>query len=176
MDDTLLSPEDIAERLGISRLTAVRWLRSGKLKGQKMGRKTVRMKAEDLDAFINQQQPALTLVDATAPAHESAHVPDQLGADTIALAMKLQQPGERLADVVHRALHALAHQGGSAGETLSPAQYKATMLPRLQAMQAQGLSLQTMVDRLYAEGIPSPTGNKRWHKGTLGNWLKDAQG
>ncbi len=107
-EDKWLSPEDVAERLGISRLTVVRWVRSGKLKGQKLGKKTIRVKASDLEAFMHQQQPSLTLVKVTAPAHESDHISYQrLDADTVALAAQLRQPGESLSDVVHRALEAL---------------------------------------------------------------------
>jgi excisionase family DNA binding protein len=112
-DDKWLSPEDVAERLGISRLTVVRWVRSGKLKGQKLGKKTLRVNASDLDAFMHQQQPPLTLVRATAPAHESAHIAYQrLDADTLALAAQLRQPGESLSDLITRALLALQAQDG----------------------------------------------------------------
>jgi excisionase family DNA binding protein len=174
MDDTLLSPEDVAERLGISRLTAVRWLRSGKLKAEKLGRKTVRMWASDLDAFMHQRQPHLALVDTPAPARASTSAVEQhLDAETLALADKLRQPGETLHDVVHRVLRAAAHQGDYAGETMSPVQYKATMLARLRAMKVEGLSLQAMADRLNSEGVPSLKGG-RWQKGTIGNML--AQG
>jgi excisionase family DNA binding protein len=112
-DDKWLSPEDVAERLGISRLTVVRWVRSGKLKGQKLGKKTLRVNASDLDAFMHQQQPPLTLVRETAPAHESAHIAYQrLDADTLALAAQLRQPGESLSDLITRALLALQAQDG----------------------------------------------------------------
>ena len=111
LDDTLLSPAQVAERLGVSRLTAVRWMRSGKLKGQKFGRKTVRMKASDLDAFMQGQAPVLTLVHHPEPRAETAQGPMQLlEPDTVALAEKLRQPGERMNDVVYRALRALQAQ------------------------------------------------------------------
>jgi hypothetical protein len=65
------------------------------------------MKASDLEAFVDQQHPTLTLVDAPVPTHERAHIADQLDADTVALAMKLRQPGEGLSGIVRRALQAL---------------------------------------------------------------------
>jgi excisionase family DNA binding protein len=173
LDETLLSPAQVAERLGVSRLTAVRWLHSGKLKAQKLGRKTVRMKASDLDAFINQQRPALTLVDTP----ESTPTPEPLlDADTIALAMKLRQPGERLSDVVHRSLVALQTQDTSgviprAG--LSAEQRKAALVPRLRAMHAQGLSLQGMAQQLNAEHEPTLSGRGTWKKGTVSNLLQE---
>jgi excisionase family DNA binding protein len=175
MDDTLLSPEDVAERLGISRLTAVRWLRSGKLKAQKFGRKTVRMKASDLDAFINQQQPALTLVDTTAPARASTPAVEQpFDADTLALAEKLRQPGESLSAVVRRALCTLAYdaQGGHAGETLNYDERKPAVLTRLWAMQDEGQSHQAMATQLNTEGVPTLSRRGQWQAGTVGKLLK----
>jgi excisionase family DNA binding protein len=173
-EDTLLSPEQVAERLGVSRLTAVRWMRSGKLKGEKLGRKTVRMWASDLDAFMHQQQPPLTLVDTTAPARASTPAVERaLDADTWALAEKLRQPGESLHDVVHRALRALAReeQGDHAGETLSPVQRKAALMPRLRAMENEGLSHQAMANRLNAEHEPTLSGRGQWQAGTVGKML-----
>lgn len=66
-EEKLLSPEEVAEVLGVSRLTVVRWVRSGKLKGQKLGKKTIRVKASDLEAFIN-HPPSLTLMEGGAHA------------------------------------------------------------------------------------------------------------
>jgi excisionase family DNA binding protein len=54
-EERLLGPEEIAARLGISPLTVVRWLYQGKLRGRKLGRKHWRMRASDLEAFINQE-------------------------------------------------------------------------------------------------------------------------
>jgi hypothetical protein len=51
---------------------------------------------------------------------------------------------------------------------------KAAVLQRLQAMQAEGLSLQKIADRLNNEGVPTLSGRGTWQKGTVGNLL--AQG
>jgi hypothetical protein len=51
---------------------------------------------------------------------------------------------------------------------------KAAVLTRLRALQAEGLSLQAMANRLNDEGIPTLSGKGRWQKGTIGNLL--AQG
>jgi hypothetical protein len=51
---------------------------------------------------------------------------------------------------------------------------KAAVLQRLQALQAEGLSLQKIADRLNHEGVPTLSGKGRWQKGTIGNLL--AQG
>ena len=41
-------------------------------------------------------------------------------------------------------------------------------------MQAEGLSLQAIVNKLNAEGVPTLSGKGRWQKGTVENLL--AQG
>jgi excisionase family DNA binding protein len=51
--DPVLTPEQVAERLHISRLTIGNWLRSGKLKGVKVGR-LWRVRERDLEAFLKQ--------------------------------------------------------------------------------------------------------------------------
>jgi Recombinase len=48
---------------------------------------------------------------------------------------------------------------------------KAAVLQRLRAMQAEGLSLQAIANRLNNEGIPTLSGKGRWQKGTIGNLL-----
>jgi excisionase family DNA binding protein len=50
-DVKLLTPEQVAERLQISRWTVMDYLRAGRTKGHKVGR-LWRIKAEDLDAFL----------------------------------------------------------------------------------------------------------------------------
>lgn len=54
MDDKLLTPEEVGRLLGKSRLTIVRWLAKGTLKGFKVGN-SWRVKPEDLDAFVEAQ-------------------------------------------------------------------------------------------------------------------------
>jgi hypothetical protein len=51
---------------------------------------------------------------------------------------------------------------------------KAAVRQRLQAMQAEGLSLQAIANRLNTEGVPTLSGKGRWQKGTISNLL--AQG
>jgi excisionase family DNA binding protein len=174
-EDKWLNPEEVAARLGISRLTVVRWVRSGKLKGRKIGRKTVRIWAHDLEAFTRQQSPSLTLVKATAPAYESDHIAYQrLDADTVALAAQLRQPGESLSDVVHRALEALqqpqdAHEPvPMAGEDQPYEQCKPALLARMRAMRAEGLRPQQIADRLNRERVPTLSHKGAWKKGTVG--------
>ena len=49
--DQLLTPKEAAARLKISRLTIGDWLRSGKLKGVKVGR-LWRVRESELEAFL----------------------------------------------------------------------------------------------------------------------------
>jgi len=51
---------------------------------------------------------------------------------------------------------------------------KAVLLSRLRTMQAEGLSLQKIADRLNHEGVLTLSSKGRWQKGTIGNLL--AQG
>jgi Recombinase len=52
--------------------------------------------------------------------------------------------------------------------------HKATLLQRLRAMQAEGLSLQAIANQLNAEGVPTLSGKGRWQKGTIANLLAQA--
>jgi excisionase family DNA binding protein len=54
-DESLLTPQQVAERLQVQVQTVVRWLRSGQLKGAKFGR-IWRVTEEDLQAFIQEHR------------------------------------------------------------------------------------------------------------------------
>jgi excisionase family DNA binding protein len=56
LEERLFSPEEVAERLGMSRYTIGEWLRSGRLKGRRIGR-FWRVKESDLQAFIDSPPP-----------------------------------------------------------------------------------------------------------------------
>jgi recombinase len=45
------------------------------------------------------------------------------------------------------------------------------VLTRLPALQAEGLSLQAIADRLQAEGVSTQSGRGRWQKGAIANLL-----
>ena len=61
----LLSPEQVAERLQISRVTVMDYLRKGRLKGHRVGR-LWRIKEEDLDTFLEGEPDEEDLEDAKA--------------------------------------------------------------------------------------------------------------
>jgi hypothetical protein len=52
---------------------------------------------------------------------------------------------------------------------------KAAVLKQLRAMQAEGLSLQAMANRLNNEGVPTLSGKGLWKKGTISNLLHEAE-
>jgi excisionase family DNA binding protein len=56
-EQKLLTPEQVAERLQISRVTVMAHLRRGLLKGHKVGR-LWRIKEQDLEAFLEGGEPA----------------------------------------------------------------------------------------------------------------------
>ncbi len=53
-----MSPQEVAERLGVSKETVLRLLRSGKLPAVKLGWRTWRIKRDDLDRFMNTDRTA----------------------------------------------------------------------------------------------------------------------
>ena len=52
---------------------------------------------------------------------------------------------------------------------------KAAVLRRLQAIQAEGLSLHAMANKPNAAGMPTLRGKGCWQKGTISNLLAQAQ-
>jgi hypothetical protein len=88
---------------------------------------------------------------------------------------------ERVVDqVVERLAEHLERSEGperSERSTRTPAisDHKATVLQRLRAMQAEGLSLQAIANQLNAEGVPTLSGKGRWQKGTVSNLLAKAE-
>lgn len=54
----------------------------------------------------------------------------------------------------------------------SPRTPKAEILQRLQQLQAEGLSLQAIANRINEEGVPTLSRKGAWKKGTISNLLK----
>jgi excisionase family DNA binding protein len=67
MVERLITPEDAADRLAVSKNTILDWLRSGQLKGVKAGR-LWRLRERDLAEFLKEPEPAR----GTGPADEPA--------------------------------------------------------------------------------------------------------
>jgi len=64
----LYLPQEVAEHLHLSARTIFEWLRSGKLKGIKVGRQW-RVRETDLEAFLQAPTP----VTGHAPAEDAPH-------------------------------------------------------------------------------------------------------
>jgi excisionase family DNA binding protein len=65
MVERLITPEDAADRLAVSKNTILDWLRSGQLRGVKAGR-LWRLRERDLAEFLKEPEP----VRETTPANE----------------------------------------------------------------------------------------------------------
>lgn len=50
--ETYLTPEEVAKKLQISKVSVLKWLRSGKLAGSKIGHRTWRIRPEAVHAFL----------------------------------------------------------------------------------------------------------------------------
>ncbi len=53
----MLKPDEIAERMGVSKRTVLRWIERGDLAAYRVGSVT-RIRTEDFDAFLRQHQSA----------------------------------------------------------------------------------------------------------------------
>jgi excisionase family DNA binding protein len=86
--EELLTPATVAQVLGKSRLTIIRWLRAGALKGIKVG-KSWRVRPADLDAFIQrlaeQEEEGGEMSEPEGQGLQ-VHVPQQLLNELAALA------------------------------------------------------------------------------------------
>lgn len=84
MDDRLLLPEEVADRLRLSRTTVMRLLREHKLKGIRTG-KLWRVRESDLEAFIQAQEHGGTesvlspAAQSSAPYQEPVPLTDRVG-------------------------------------------------------------------------------------------------
>lgn len=55
MEDKFFTPQEVAKMLKVSYMTILRWIISGKLKANKVGRQ-YRIKKVELELFIDKQQ------------------------------------------------------------------------------------------------------------------------
>src|SRR5512132_2521481 len=72
MVERLITPEDAADRLAVSKTTILDWLRSGQLKGVKAGR-LWRLRERDLAEFLKEPEPARERGPADEPVLEEAN-------------------------------------------------------------------------------------------------------
>ncbi len=78
MEKRLLRPDEAAALLSVSRWTIYRWLGEGKIHGTKLGKGTLRIFRESLDAWINQNE-LLILSHPVQRVRQSVEVPSGEG-------------------------------------------------------------------------------------------------
>jgi excisionase family DNA binding protein len=52
VDENFLTLKDVAERLGVSKVTLWRWIKDGKLSAIKLSQRTVYVRKDELERFI----------------------------------------------------------------------------------------------------------------------------
>jgi excisionase family DNA binding protein len=52
VDENFLTLKDVAERLGVSKVTLWRWVKAGKLSAVKLSQRTVYVRKDELERFI----------------------------------------------------------------------------------------------------------------------------
>ena len=71
MNEKLLTPEQVAERLQVTERTVYGWLRRGKLPALKLGR-LWRIRPQDLEAFLESARARAGLASAPAACRDAA--------------------------------------------------------------------------------------------------------
>jgi len=52
VDESLLTLDEVAERLGVSRVTLWRWIKNGKLAVVRLSQRTIYVRREELERFL----------------------------------------------------------------------------------------------------------------------------
>jgi excisionase family DNA binding protein len=196
----LLTFGEAAQRAGVSRQRLNRAIHAGRLPAERGGGpgKPTRIKWEDLQAWCASERlpmPVNIQERAAGTSHGPYHgaVALTAQADMAALMERVERTveqviGRAIERVVDQVVERLAERltGQLSGRlertersrrsaSAMPDQ-KAAVLTRLRAMQAEGLSLQAIANRLNTEGVPTLSGKEHWQKGTIGNLLAQAEG
>jgi hypothetical protein len=189
----MLNFREAVQRAGVSRQRLNEAIRSGRLPATRGGGpgKPTTIRLEDLQAWCVSEGLALPV--EAGERLERSQLPaladmmsrlDQMFAGMERLERLMQQVLERLerspdpASFAHELRQFVAEfRAPVAPERPTPARptTKAALLDRLRAMQAEGLSLQKIADRLNTEGVPTLSGRGQWQKGTIGHLLAQVQ-
>jgi hypothetical protein len=176
---------EAAQRAGVSRQRLNQAINSGRLPATRGGGpgKPTTIRLEDLQAWCVSEGLALPV--ETSERLERSQLPAI--ADMMTRLDQMFAGMERLERLVEQVLERLEPSPAKVPPELSTpaapernersmraiAEPKAAVLQRLQALQAEGLSLQKIADRLNNEGVPTLSGKGQWQKGTIGNLLKE---
>ena len=172
-----LNFREAVQRAGVSRQRLNEAIRSGRLPAARGGGpgKPTTIQLEDLQAWCVSEGLAMPVeaserLERLPPSAimERLERLDDMFAGMARLEHLMEQVLARLDRADAPAFSSIA-ENPSRGRPANPE--KAALLQRLRAMQAEGLSLQAMANRLNSEGVPTLSGKGRWQKGTLGNLL-----
>jgi hypothetical protein len=154
-----LNFREAVQRAGVSRQRLNEAIKSGRLPGTRGGGpgKPTTIQLEDLQAWCVSEGLAMPV--------EAGERLERLG--------ELFAGMQRLEQLMEQVLERLECSERTEHSTPAPTlpTTKATLLHRLRAMQAEGLSLQAIANKLSAEGLPTLSGKGRWQKGTISNLL-----
>jgi len=195
----MLTFGEAVQRAGVSRQRLNRAIHTGRLPAERGGGpgKPTRIKFEDLQAWCASEGLPMPVELAERPERSRdphAAIARTAQPDMAALMERLERTIQQAIDgavdrVVERLAARLAAElperlgrtermeRSRRAERSTPAipEQKAALLKQLRAMQAEGLSLQAMANRLTAEGVPTLSGKGCWQKGTIGNLLAQAE-
>jgi hypothetical protein len=177
-----LNFREAVQRAGVSRQRLNEAIRSGRLPATRGGGpgKPTTIRLEDLQAWCRSEGLAMPVeaserLERTPPpalAHMMVRL-DQMVAGMERLERLVEHTPERL-ERSERSAHPERSPAAPALPSASEGQKmpdKVAVLRRLRTMQAEGLSLQAIANRLNNEGVPTLSGKGRWQKGTIGHLL-----
>ena len=57
MNNDLMSPRAVAEVLGVSAASVVRWVKDGTIAGQRFGKRIIRIRKSEVERLLNEGRP-----------------------------------------------------------------------------------------------------------------------
>jgi Recombinase len=170
MAETLNFGEAV-QRAGVSRQRLNQAINSGRLPAARGGGpgKPTTIQLEDLQAWCLSEGLALPV----ETSERLERLPPAAMMERLERLDEMFAGMQRLEHLVEQVLERLERSERTEHSTPAPRlpTAKAAVLKRLRAMQAEGLSLQAIANRLNNDGVPTLSGKGRWQKGTIGNLL-----
>jgi hypothetical protein len=170
-----LNFREAVQRAGVSRQRLNEAIRSGRLPAQRGGGpgKPTMIQFEDLQAWCVSEGLAMP-VEAD---ERLERLPPSAIMERLERLDELFSGMARLEHLMEQVLERLERSGHTERSATAPTlpTTKAALLHRLRALQAEGLSLQAMANRLNNEGVRTLSGKGRWQKGTISNLLKEGE-
>jgi excisionase family DNA binding protein len=60
MNNDFMRPRAVAEALGVSAASVVRWVKDGTIAGQRFGKRIIRIRRSEVDRLLNEGRPGAT--------------------------------------------------------------------------------------------------------------------